>query len=78
VTASVERVDFEAPVGVGDVVSFYTRTVRVGRTSVTVAVEVESDRVESGRMARVTAATMTLVALDEYRRPTPINPGAAP
>jgi len=75
VTASVERVDFEAPVGVGDVVSFYTRTVRIGRTSLTVEVEVESDRVESGRTARVTAATMTLVALDEHMKPTPIHPG---
>lgn len=77
VTASVERVDFEAPVGVGDVVSFYTRTTRIGRTSLTVAVEVESDRVESGRTVRVTGATMTLVALDEHFRPTPIRPEGA-
>lgn len=74
VTASIERVDFEAPVGVGDVVSFYTRTQRIGRTSLTVEVEVESERVESGRRVRVTAATMTLVALDEHCRPTPILP----
>jgi acyl-CoA thioesterase YciA len=74
VTASVERVDFEAPVGVGDVVSFYTRTERIGRTSLTVAIEVESERVESGRRVRVTGATMTLVALDEHCRPTPIQP----
>ncbi len=77
VTASVERVDFEAPVGVGDVVSFYARTVRIGRTSLTVEIEVESERVESGRVARVTGATMTLVALDEHCRPTPILPEGA-
>lgn len=74
VTASVERVDFEAPVGVGDVVSFYTRTLRIGRTSLTVGVEVETERVESGRVVKVTSATMTLVALDEHCRPTPIQP----
>jgi acyl-CoA thioesterase YciA len=75
VTASIERVDFDAPVGVGDVVSFYTRTVRVGRTSLTIEVEVETDRVESGRTVKVTSATMTLVALDEHFRPTPIAAG---
>lgn len=72
VTASIQRVDFAAPVGVGDVVSFYTRTCAVGRTSLTVGIEVESERVESGRTVHVTSATMTLVALDEHNRPTPI------
>jgi acyl-CoA thioesterase YciA len=74
VTASIERVDFAAPVGVGDVVSFYTHTERIGRTSLTVGVVVESERVESGRTVRVTSATLTLVALDEHFRPTPIHP----
>lgn len=74
VTASVQRVDFAAPVGVGDVVSFYTRTCRIGRTSITIEIEVESERVESGRTVHVTSATMTLVALDEHGRPTPIIP----
>ncbi|RMH13378.1 MAG: acyl-CoA thioesterase [Planctomycetota bacterium] len=77
VTACIQRVDFEAPVGVGDVVSFYTRTSRLGRTSLTVEIEVESERVESGRTVHVTSATMTLVALDEHGRPTPILPTPA-
>ncbi len=73
VTASIQRVDFAAPVGVGDVVSFYTRTCSIGRTSLTVEIAVESERVESGRTIHVTSANMTLVALDEHNRPTPIN-----
>lgn len=76
VTASIQRVDFAAPVGVGDVVSFYTRTIQIGRTSITIEIEVESERVESGRMVQVTSAAMTLVALDEHGRPTPIVPEA--
>jgi acyl-CoA thioesterase YciA len=73
VTASLDRVDFKAPVQLGDIVSFYTRTVREGTKSVTVEVEVEAERYESGLNARVTTATITLVAVDAAGRPIPFR-----
>jgi acyl-CoA thioesterase YciA len=71
VTASIERVDFNAPVHLGDVVSFYTRTIRTGTTSVRVGVEVESLRRTSNAVVRVTTATLTMVAVGPDGRPTP-------
>ena len=44
VTKAMHEVEFHEPVFVGDLVSFYTETVRVGRTSVTVRVSVEAER----------------------------------
>lgn len=69
VTASIERVDFKAPVHLGDTVNFYARTTRMGTTSVTVQVEVEAERYSGGPTAAVTAATLTLVAVDGAGRP---------
>lgn len=69
VTASIERVDFRAPVHLGDVVAFYTRTTREGTTSVTVAVEVEAERYATGQTTRVTEASLTLVAIDQHEKP---------
>lgn len=71
VTASIERVDFRAPVHLGDIVNVYTRTVRTGRTSVTIEAEVETERCQVGASTRVTTATLTMVALDESGHPTP-------
>jgi acyl-CoA thioesterase YciA len=55
-------------------VSFFTETVRVGRTSVTVRVTVEAERWGSadGATAKVTEAEVVLVAVDERGRPTPV------
>jgi acyl-CoA thioesterase YciA len=75
VTASVNRVDFEAPVHVGDIVNLYTRTVRLGRTSVTVEVEVEAERWDDRSIAKVTNATLTMVALGPDGKPTPFREG---
>jgi acyl-CoA thioesterase YciA len=65
VTASVDRVDFKAPVEVGEVVEFHTRTIRLGRSSVTVQVVVDAERLD-GTWARVTEAQLTMVAVDEH------------
>lgn len=64
VTAAIDRVDFKAPVHVGDVVNLYTTTVRTGTKSVTVMVEVEAERFTTGVVVPVTSATMTMVAVD--------------
>ena len=73
VTVAMHEVVFVAPVFVGDTVSFYTELVRIGRTSITVYVRVEADRVDNpGRPIRVTEAEVVYVAIDELRRPSPI------
>ncbi|MBX3357467.1 MAG: acyl-CoA thioesterase [Phycisphaeraceae bacterium] len=71
VTVALDRVIFKQPVFVGDCVTLYTRTIRVGRTSVTVHVEVESERVDSGTVVPVTEATLTMVSVDDHGRPVP-------
>lgn len=73
VTASVDRVDFEAPVHTGDIVSLYTCTTRMGTKSVTVRVEVEAERYLTGETTSVTTATITLVAVDADGRPIPFR-----
>ena len=64
VTASMETVNFHAPVFTGDVVSFLTRTIRTGTSSVTVEVRVEAERHLGGETALVTEAHLTMVAVD--------------
>lgn len=73
VTVAMHEVVFVAPVFVGDLVSFYTEFVRIGRTSITVRVIVEADRVrQTGKKVRVTEAEVVYVAVDENRKPVAI------
>jgi acyl-CoA thioesterase YciA len=78
VTKAMREVEFHEPVFLGDVVNFFTETVRVGRTSVTVRVSVEAERWGSGQGQRVkvTEAEVVLVAVDEAGRPTSIHAAA--
>ena len=79
VTASIERVDFKAPVHLGDVINLYSRTIRKGRTSVTVEVDVDAERCDTGEVDQVTSATLTLVAVDRDAHPIPFtSPPTAP
>lgn len=73
VTASVDRVDFTAPVLLGDIVSFYSRTTRFGTKSITVAIDVEAERFTSGQVVTVTTATLTMVAVDATGKPIPFR-----
>jgi acyl-CoA thioesterase YciA len=74
VTVSMDQVDFKAPVMVGDLVSFFTRTLRVGRTSIKVCVSVWAQRrFGGGEQVPVTEATVTMVAVDENFKPTPVG-----
>jgi acyl-CoA thioesterase YciA len=77
VTLAVNSFVFKEPVFVGDLVSFYGRVVKVGRTSITVDVEVFAQRGRDGRLnaVKVTEAQLTYVAIDRDRRPRPV-PGA--
>jgi acyl-CoA thioesterase YciA len=76
VTKAMREVEFHEPVFVGDVVSFFTETACIGRTSITVRVLVEAERWGSGRGERVkvTEAELVLVAVDGSGRPIPIRP----
>jgi acyl-CoA thioesterase YciA len=78
VTIAVNSFVFREPVFVGDLVSFYARVLKVGRTSITVDVEVFAQRRRDGKseVVRVTEAQLTYVAVDEHRRPRPV-PGSA-
>jgi acyl-CoA thioesterase YciA len=73
VTASIERVDFQAPVHLGDIVNFYGATIRTGTKSVTVRVEVEAERFTGGPTVPVTSATVTMVAIDAAGMPIPFR-----
>ncbi|HXS52554.1 MAG TPA: acyl-CoA thioesterase [Usitatibacter sp.] len=77
VTVAVNSFVFREPVFVGDVVSFYARVLKVGRTSITVDVEVFAERRREGRkqVVRVTEAQLTYVAVDDQRRPRVVPPG---
>ncbi len=74
VTVAMRGVEFIAPVYVGDVVSFYTRTIRIGRTSVTVGIIVEAMRYHnSNEVVRVMEAEAIYVAVDDQRKPIPVK-----
>ena len=74
VTLAVNSFLFKEPVFVGDLVSFYARVTRAGRTSITVDVEVYAQRGRDGRgdTVKVTEAQLTYVAIDAERRPRPL------
>jgi len=75
VTKAMREVEFHEPVFLGDIVSFFTETVRVGRTSITVHVSVEAERWGGGHgeHVKVTEADVVLVSVDAEGRPTPIR-----
>ncbi len=73
VTKVMREVEFIAPVFVGDAVSFYCHTIKQGRTSITIKVEVEATRgIDSLHTIQVTAAEVVMVAVDNQNRPIPI------
>ena len=74
VTVAMKEVEFKKPVFVGDTVSFYARTKKLGRTSVTIQVEVEAQRWDDPKKkVIVTSAEVVFVAVDEKGRPTPVK-----
>ncbi len=77
-TVAVNEFIFKHPVRVGDILSFFSKVARIGRTSITVQVSVYAERYRSqGQYVKVTEATLTYVAIDEQGRPREIpKPGA--
>ena len=74
-TVAVNSFVFKQPVFVGDLLSFYAKIMKTGRTSVSVNVEVyaERNRLQS-EIVKVTEATLTYVATGEDRRPRELPP----
>ena len=66
VTVAMKEVIFHQPVYIGDLVSFYARTVKVGNTSIVIHVDVEAERfLAPGSVVTVTEAEVTFVAIDD-------------
>ncbi len=77
VTVAMREVEFHQPVFVGDLVSFYAETQRLGKTSITVKVTVEADRKSGrGRRVKVTEAEVVFVHVDDRNRPRSIEIGS--
>lgn len=70
VTRAMDNIEFKQPVRVNDVLTCWGYVLNIGKTSITVQVEVEVDR--AGETIPVTVAQLTFVALDEKGRPTPV------
>jgi acyl-CoA thioesterase YciA len=73
VTVAMREVIFHKPVFVGDLVSFYAETIRIGETSITVRVIVEAERLGASERVRVTEAEVVYVALDKKGQKTKIR-----
>lgn len=75
VTRAMREVEFHQPVFLGDIVSFFTETLRVGNTSITVKVTVEVERwgAGHGETVKVTEAEVILVAVNDQGQPTPVR-----
>lgn len=75
-TVAVNQFLFKQPVSVGDLLSFYARVERIGKTSVTVHVEVLAERNPANvHVVKVTEANLTYVAIDREGRPRDIPRG---
>jgi acyl-CoA thioesterase YciA len=72
-TVAVNEFIFKQPVRVGDILSFFSKVSRIGRTSITVKVEVYAERYHSqGKYLKVTEASLTYVAIDDNGKPREI------
>jgi len=74
-TVAVNQFVFKQPVSMGDLLSFYAKVTRVGKTSVTVNVEVYAERNPADlHVVKVTEANLTYVAIDRNGRPRDLPP----
>lgn len=74
VTVAMKEVIFHEPVYIGDLVSFYARTLKVGNTSITIHVDVEAERFGMhGQKVKVTSAEVTFVAINQFREKVQIG-----
>ena len=74
VTASIDRMDFLAPMHIGDILVLKAAVNYAGRTSMEVGVRVEAEEPRTGRVVHAGSCYLTMVALDAQGRPTPVPP----
>ena len=74
VTAGMDRMTFNEPVELGDLVTFRASVNAAWRTSMEVGVRVEAERPGTGKVRHTSSAYLTMVALDEDGRPAPVPP----
>ena len=73
VTKVMREVEFISPVYVGDVVSFYCHTIKTGKSSISIGVDVEATRgVDCIETCHVTSAEVVMVAVDDKNKPVPV------
>ena len=73
VTVAVDRIEFNVPVRAGEMVELVARVERVGRTSVTVGVEMYAEELLLGHRRLATSGKFVFVAIDEEGQPTPVR-----
>jgi acyl-CoA thioesterase YciA len=73
VTVAMDKIEFHKPVQVGDIVSLWAETAKIGSTSIRLRVDVLARARSSDDDVRVTSAEVTMVAIDERGKPIPIN-----
>jgi len=72
-TVAVNQFIFKQPVSMGDLLSFYARITRIGRTSISVHVQVYAERNPANlHVVKVTEADLTYVAIDAQGQPRPV------
>lgn len=72
VTVAMDSIQFHRPVSVGDIVSLWCQTTKVGKSSITIHVDVLANPRRSEDEYRVTEALVTLVAINEQRHSIPV------
>lgn len=72
-TVAIDAMEFHHPVYVGDIVSCHAELLKVGRTSMRIAIEAWAQRHKGGEHVRVTQGTFTYVAIDDAGRPQPVH-----
>ena len=76
-TVAIERMEFITPIHLRDVISVFAEVDRVGRTSMSVRIEVMASRDRGATELKVTEGVFTFVALDENHRPRPVDQPSA-
>lgn len=71
VTASMDRLDFHEPIFMGELVILRASINYVGSTSMEIGVRVDAENLMTGKVRHTNSAYVTMVSLDENRKPTP-------
>lgn len=74
-TVAIQAMEFISPILLQDIVAVYAWVERIGRTSITIRIEVFASRDRGRQEVKVTEALFTFVALDEQHRPRPVKRG---